>query len=300
MKNLKGILLPVTTPFTPDGELALDALRFNLSKWTSSGVTGYVLLGSTGERVHLDDREYLQTIESARASVSDELAFIAGAGQQSIIGTIKEIKNAARAGADAVLVITPYFYRTAISQETLVSYYTAVADEAPVPVLLYSMPPLTGIKIEPETVARLSEHPNIIGVKDSSNDVAGFRRTVELCPSDFAVMTGNGTVLLDALRAGATGGILAVGCVVPDVCVEIFRAFGAQDIQRAEGLQEQLTPLATAVTTKYGIGGLKAALDLAGYHGGAVRAPLRAPDDAARAEIKGLLDRMTGFSGVTG
>jgi len=292
MKNLKGILLPVTTPFTPDGELALDALRFNLSKWTSSGVTGYVLLGSTGERVHLDDREYLQTIESARASVSGELAFIAGAGQQSMVGTIREIKNAARAGAEAVLVITPYFYRTAITQETLISYYTAVADEAPAPVLLYSMPPLTGIKIEPETVARLSEHPNIIGVKDSSNDVGGFRRTVELCPRDFAVMTGNGTVLLDALRAGATGAILAVGCVVPEVCVEIFRLFGAGEVERAETLQQQLTPLAAAVTTKYGIGGLKAALDLAGYRGGAVRAPLRAPDEGARAEIKGLLDRI--------
>ena len=177
-----------------------------------------------------------------------------------------------------------------MTQETLINYYTAVADAAPVPVLLYSMPPLTGIKIEPETVARLSEHPNIIGVKDSSNDVAGFRRTVELCPADFAVMTGNGTVLLDALRAGATGGILAVGCVVPDVCVEIFRLFGAGE--DAEKLQEELTPLASAVTTKYGIGGLKAALDFAGYRGGAVRAPLRAPDEAVRAEIKALLDRI--------
>jgi len=191
-----------------------------------------------------------------------------------------------------VLVITPYFYRPAITQETLVNYYTAVADAAPVPVLLYSMPPLTGIKIEPETVARLSEHPNIIGVKDSSNDVAGFRRTVELCPADFAVMTGNGTVLLDALRAGATGGILAVGCVVPETCVEIFRAFTAGELEGPERLQTELTPLASAVTTKYGIGGLKAALDLAGYRGGAVRAPLRAPDEAARAEIKALFDRI--------
>src|SRR5215213_10994510 len=298
MIDLKGILLPTTTPFDLDGRISTPDIASNIKEWAARGVIGFVVLGSTGERVHLDEREYLEVIEVSRAASDSVL--IVGAGQQSTVGTINEIRNAARAGAEAVLVITPYFYRPAITQETLVNYYTAVADAAPVPVLLYSMPPLTGIKIEPETVARLSEHPNIIGVKDSSNDVAGFRRTVELCPSDFAVMTGNGTVLLDALRAGATGGILAVGCVVPDVCVEIFRAFGAQDIQRAEGLQEQLTPLATAVTTKYGIGGLKAALDLAGYHGGAVRAPLRAPDDAARAEIKGLLDRMTGFSGVTG
>jgi 4-hydroxy-2-oxoglutarate aldolase len=294
INDLRGILLPTTTPFDLNGQISTADITSNIKEWSARGVIGFVVLGSTGERVHLDEREYLEVIEVSRAATDSVL--IVGAGQQSTVGTIKEIRNAARAGAEAVLVITPYFYRPAITQETLINYYTAVADEAPVPVLLYSMPPLTGIKIEPETVARLSEHKNIIGVKDSSNDVAGFRRTVELCPRDFAVMTGNGTVLLDALRAGATGGILAVGCVVPDVCVALFRAYGAQDLERAERLQEQLTPLATAVTTKYGIGGLKAALDLAGYRGGSVRAPLRTPDDATRAEIKSVLDRITGFA----
>jgi 4-hydroxy-2-oxoglutarate aldolase len=291
---LKGILLPTTTPFDSNGQISRSDITSNIKAWSARGVIGFVVLGSTGERVHLDEREYLEVIEVARAATDSLL--IAGAGQQSTVNSIKEIKSAAQAGAQAVLVITPYFYRPAITQETLVDYYTAVADASPVPVLLYSMPPLTGIKIEPETVARLSEHANIIGVKDSSNDVAGFRRTVELCPRDFAVLTGNGTVLLDALRAGATGGILAVGCVVPEVCVEIFRAFAAGELGRAGSLQTQLTPLASAVTTKYGIGGLKAALDLARSRGGAVRAPLRLPDDAARAEIKSVLDRITGFA----
>jgi 4-hydroxy-tetrahydrodipicolinate synthase len=291
-KYLRGLLLPTPTPFDRGGAIDFSSLRGNLDKWSQAGVSGYVLLGSTGERVHLDDREYLQTIETARAVVSD-LAFIVGAGQQSVIGTVKEIKRAAQAGADAVLVITPYFYRSAITQETLVSFYTAVAGEVPVPVLLYSMPPLTGIKIEPETVARLSQHPNIIGVKDSSNDIEGFNKTVNLCPADFAVLTGNGTVLLDAMRAGATGAILTVGCAVPQVCVEIMRAFKAGEDERAGALQLKLTPLAAAVTTRFGIGGLKTALDLAGYRGGAVRAPLRAPDEPARAEIAALLDRIT-------
>ena len=290
MIDLKGILLPTTTPFDSDGQISTSDIAWNIKAWSARGVSGFVVLGSTGERVHLDEREYLEVIEVSRAASDSVL--IAGAGHQSTVNTIKEINSAARAGAQAVLVITPYFYRPAITQETLVNYYTAVADAAPVPVLLYSMPPLTGIKIEPETVARLSEHPNIIGVKDSSNDIAGFRRTVELCPDDFAVMTGNGTVLLDALRAGATGGILAVGCVVPEICVEIFRLIVAGEIERAERLQVELTPLASAVTTKYGIGGLKAALDLAGYRGGAVRAPLRAPGESARAEIAGLIQSL--------
>jgi 4-hydroxy-2-oxoglutarate aldolase len=288
--RLRGILLPIVTPFTAAEELDVEASLSNIRKWAGTGISGFVLLGSTGERVHLDEREYLRVLETARNEISSELAFIAGAGQHSTLGTVKEIQKAAELGADAVLVITPHYYRAAITQETLVSYYTAVADAATVPVLLYSMPALTGIKIEPETIARLSEHPNIIGVKDSSNDVAGFAATVRVCPSDFAVLTGNGAVLLDALRAGATGAILAVGCVAPEICVEVFNAFRRNHLQRASSLQAKLTPLAAAVTTQYGIGGLKAALDLAGYQGGAVRSPLRSPDETTQKAIAALLD----------
>lgn len=288
--NLKGILLPTTTPFDRNGQILTSDISSNLKSWSAKGVIGFVVLGSTGERVHLDEREYLEVIEVSRAAIDSVL--IVGAGQQSVAGTIREIKHAAQAGADAVLVITPYFYRPAMTQATLIDYYTAVADQAPVPVLLYSMPPLTGIKIEPETIARLSEHQNIIGVKDSSNDVAGFKQTVDLCPKDFAVMTGNGTVLLDTLRAGATGGILAVGCVVPEITVEIFRAFKTGEAEHAARLQSQLTPLAAAVTTRFGIGGLKAALDLAGYRGGEVRAPLQSPSETARHEIATLINAL--------
>jgi 4-hydroxy-2-oxoglutarate aldolase len=288
--DLRGILLPTTTPFDADGHVLSDAIRANLQAWSTKGVIGFVVLGSTGERVHLDEREYLQVIETSRAAVSDDFVFIAGAGQQSTLGTVNEIRKAAQAGADAVLVITPSYYRSAINQQTLFSYYAAVADASPAPLLLYSMPALTGIKIEPETIARLCEHPNIIGVKDSSNDIAGFSETVRLCPDDFPVLTGNGTVLIDTLRAGATGGILAVGCVVPEICVEIFRAAKAGDTERASALQAKLTPLAAAVTTRFGIGGLKSALDMAGYNGGAVRAPLEMPDEHARREIAASLE----------
>jgi len=290
LEKLQGVLLPVTTPFSKDGVVDLPALESNLDRWSETGISGYVFLGSTGERVHLDESEYLRIIEVARSHVSRELAFIVGAGQQSTIGTAREIARAADAGADAVLVITPHYYRPAITQETLVSYYRSVADASPVPLLLYSMPALTGIKIEPETVARLSEHTNIIGVKDSSNDVAGLSETVRVCPDEFAVMTGNGTIFLDALRAGATGAILAVGCVAPELCIEIFRGFKAGEDERAAVLQSKLTPLAAAVTTRFGIGGLKAALDVARYHGGEVRAPLQMPDASARSEIRSVLE----------
>src|SRR5436853_6770267 len=158
--DLSGILLPVTTPFTAEQDFDSDGLIKNLSQWNESGITGYVVLGSTGERVNLDKREYLQVIETARQAAPDTLTFIVGAGQQSTRGTISEIRRATRAGAEAVLVITPHYYRTAITQEALVRHYLAVADASPVPVILYSVPDLTGIKIDPETAARLSEHRN--------------------------------------------------------------------------------------------------------------------------------------------
>src|SRR5215212_9930135 len=183
--NLRSILLPITTPFGPE-LVDHSALRANIDRWATTGIGGYVVLGSTGERVHLDEREYLDVIETSRQVVPSSMTFIVGAGQQSVTGTIREIKKAAQLGADAVLVITPHYYRAAIDQDTLVTYYNAVADASPVPVVLYSMPALTGIKIEPETIARLSEHPNITGVKDSSNDVTGFASTVKLCSPHFA------------------------------------------------------------------------------------------------------------------
>ena len=296
IKRLSSLLLPITTPFDQTQQVDAAALRKNLQKWSATGITGFVLLGSTGERVHLDEYEYLKLIETARAEVSSELQFWVGAGQQSTLGTINEIKRASQAGADAVLVITPSYYRSALTQEALIEYYNAVADAAPVPVILYSMPALTGIKIEPATIARLADHRNIIGVKDSSADIEGFRQTVELCPTEFAVMTGNGTVFLDALRSGAKGAILAVGCAVPEICVEILREFHAGDHEHAQVLQEKLGPLAAAVTSKYGIGGLKAALDMQGYVGGSVRAPLQRPDAQAKTEIAQLLeDAKTAF-----
>lgn len=284
--NLDGILLPITTPFTPAEGFDAAGLATNIDRWNGTGIAGYVILGSTGERVNLDEREYVQVIETARRAVPRGMTFIAGAGQQSTGGSIREIEKAAVAGAEAVLVITPHYYRSAITQDALVSHYTSVADAAPVPVILYSMPDLTGIKIQPETAAALSKHKNIIGIKDSSADVAQLAKTVEVVPSDFAVLIGNGTVLCETLRAGARGGILAVGCVAPQLCVEIFRAVRAGEFDRAMTLQQQLTPLALAVTKTYGIGGLKAAMDLAGYIGGHVRAPLQPPPEAALAEIR--------------
>ena len=288
--QLRGVMLPITTPFDQHEAVDLNALRSNIQKWNETGIIGYVLLGSTGERAHLDQEEYTQIVGAAREHVPEHIRFVVGAGQQSTLKTIQEIQSLRAIGqVDAVLVITPSFYRTSITQSTLIDYYQTVADASPVPVVLYSMPALTGITIQSETAARLSEHQNIIGMKDSSNDYDGLRETVKQVSDDFAILTGNGTVLREALDAGACGGILAVGCVAPKLCIEIFNAVSSGDPERAVDLQSRLSPLAAAVTTRFGIGGLKAALDMAGYSGGKVRAPLRMANEDAQTEIRNCL-----------
>ena len=211
-------------------------------------------------------------------------------GQQSTRATIDEARRFAAAGAEAVLVITPHFYRGAMTQSALTGHYRRVADASTVPVILYSVPDLTGIAIAPETVARLSEHENIIGIKDSSGDLIGLTETLRLVPDDFAVLTGNGPLLYAALGAGAWGAILAVGCVAARLCVDIYRAVEEGDHAHAREMQRRLTPVARAVTVRYGIGGLKAALDLLGFAGGPVRAPLQGASEDVRGEIARLLE----------
>jgi 4-hydroxy-2-oxoglutarate aldolase len=289
-ESLRGILLPFTTPFSSGGEVDARALRSNIAKWNETGVSGYVALGSTGERVHLEEHECLEVIEAARDAVPERLAFIVGAGQQSTRATINEVRRFADAGADALLVITPNFYRKAMTHEALVSHYSAVADASSVPVVLYSVPDLTGLAIAPETVARLSLHENIVGIKDSSADLVNLVETLRLVPDDFMVLTGNAPLLYAALSAGAHGAILAAGCVAARLCRDLFGALEAGEHQRARDLQRRLTPLARAVTTRYGIGGLKAALDIIGYFGGGVRAPLGLPGEDERREIARLLE----------
>lgn len=304
--KLRGVLLPFPTNFDAGGEVDARALRSNVERWNHTGVSGYVALGSTGERVHLDERERLSVVEAAREAVPSELALVVGVGEQSTRATLGDARRMAGAGAEALLVLTPHFYRGAMTAEALHDYFSAVADASPVPVLLYNIPQNTGVTLAPETVARLAAHENILGVKDSSGDLLALTETLRLAREvreDFVVMTGHGGALYAALCAGTRASILAVGCVAPELCVAVHEAVGGGDYERARALHARLAPLAAAVTTRYGIGGLKAALELLGYAGGSVRAPLREPNKDARREIARLLEEARSavtFEGVSG
>jgi 4-hydroxy-2-oxoglutarate aldolase len=295
-ERLRGVLLPFPTPFGEDGGVDASALRHNIELWNASGVAGYVALGSTGERVHLDARERAGVVEAARECVPRESVFVVGVGEQGTRGTIEECGSAARQGADAVLVLTPHFYKGAMTQAALASHFEAVADSSPAPVILYNIPQNTAVALAPETVARLCAHENVAGIKDSSGDVANFVEMIRLVgerAEEFALLTGHAGVFYTSLCAGAVGGILAAGCVLPQLCVEIYDAARAREHERARELQRRLAPVARAVTVRFGIGGLKYALDLIGFKGGVVRAPLAAPDEEARREIARLLEEVS-------
>ena len=288
-QKLRGILLPCTTPFDAGGDLDARALATNIERWNETGIDGYVILGSTGERVHLDERESLEVIRTARARVSSSLAFVVGVGGHGTRQSIAEAHRAAEAGADAVLVITPHFYRAQMTPAALIQHYAAIADASSVPLVLYNIPQNTGVALSPESIARLSEHENICGIKDSSGDMVNFLEMLRLQSETFAVLTGHASVLYAALSAGARGAILAAACVAPRVAVEIARLVEEGRHEEARELQRRFIPLARCVTTRSGIGGLKYALDLCAYAGGEVRAPLAMPDVTARREIERTL-----------
>jgi 4-hydroxy-2-oxoglutarate aldolase len=277
------------TPFK-DGEVDVAAIRSNVRKWIAAGLGGVLTVGTNGEAALLDDDEADRVIEAARQEVPANRVLLAGAGHESTRATIAAARRAAAAGADVVLVKTPSVYRTHVTVAGLVSHYTAVADASTVPVLLYNFPGSTGVNLAPDTVARLAAHPNIIGMKETSTDGAQFADLSAAVPESFTVLCGAAPGVFAALCAGAKGAIIAVSALMPSVCLDLLAHVRAGRYDEARALQRRITPLGRAVTTMYGIPGLKTALDLSGYCGGEPRPPLGPLQGDAIEEIRILLD----------
>jgi 4-hydroxy-2-oxoglutarate aldolase len=228
-------------------------------------------------------------VAAARSAVPRDRILIAGTGRESTRMAIEATRRAAGAGADAVLVRTPSFFKPEMTTEAFVRHYTAVADASPVPVLLYNYMAVTGVNLKPDAVAALAKHPNVIGAKESGGDIAQISEYVARTPEGFAVMAGSGPNFYSALAVGATGGILAIAGVVPEHCVRIFSLVRENRLAEALALQRRIVPLAHSITTRYGVAGLKIGVELAGYVGGEPRAPLGPAPAEARQVIRGLL-----------
>ena len=237
-------------------------------------LTGFVVLGSNGEAALMDDFECDQAIVAARDAVPRDKAFIVGTGRESTQAAIKATKRAAEHGADAVLVRTPGFFKSQMTNDVFVRHYTAVADASPVPVLLYNFTAVTGVNLLPAAVARLATHPNIVGMKESGGDVAQIADLVSLTPDDFTVLAGAAATFYPMLCVGAAGGILALASALPEPCVRLFELTRAGRHDEALALQRELVPIARLLGATHGVPGLKAALNLLGYDVGVPRPPL--------------------------
>ena len=292
LMNLTGVLNPIPTPFDSRGDVDLVRLADALRRWLASGLSGFVILGSTGEAALLDEDESDRVMAGARDVVPPDRTFIVGTGRESTRATVSATKRAAALGADAVLVRTPGFYKAQMTTQAFVSHYTAVADASPIPVLLYNFTAVTGVTIPVAAVAALAAHPNIAGMKESNGDVPRLADLVAAVPRTFSVIAGSASTFRDALEAGARGGILALSSVLPDACVRVFELWRAGRDEEARRLQAQLIPPAKLFGTTYGIAGLKAALNLTGYNIGEPRPPLV---PLAAPGIRELADALASF-----
>lgn len=288
--SLRGVIPPLATPFQPDGSLDEAAFEANLESLVVHDLAGFLVLGSNGEAASLEEEEKLCLVRAARRRTSGRFLLV-GTGLEGTRGTIALTRRVADAGADAVLVLTPHFYKGRMTAEALRRHYEAVADASPVTVYAYSVPAFTGLVWPAELAAALAAHPRVAGMKESSGDIALLGHIVGSVPPLFEVACGNAPVFYPALCVGATGGIVAVANCAPRPVIALYKAFRDGDHARARRIQEAITPLARAVTTGHGVAGLKAAMDLVGLRGGAVRAPLVPAPPAVVDEIRPLLER---------
>lgn len=291
MMKLTGVIPPITTPFEK-GKLALNRLKENFHRWNKTGLSGYLVLGSNGEAVYLNEKEKLKVIEVSRDSIPKAKVMIVGTGAESTQETIHFTNQAAKLGANFGLVVTPSYFKGSMKPQVLYDHFVAVAESSKIGILLYNVPQFTGVNLDAEVVAKLSFHPNIIGIKDSSGNIGQLNEIIYLSKKGFAVFVGAAPVFFPALCVGAVGGILAVANAAPEACVRIYHLYQKGELREAIALQNQLTPLAKAVTVKYGIGGLKMAMDLAGYFGGDPRLPLKRPGREVEEELKKLLAQL--------
>jgi len=288
--NIHGVFPPVPTPFEPaTGEVDLSALSQNIGRLLKAPIAGVLVLGSNGEAGLLDEREADAVVTAAREVVPEGRTLLVGTGRESTRATIEACARAAACGADAVLVRAPSFFKNQMTHDALVTHYRSVADASPVPVLLYNVPGMAGFSLTLGTVTALAAHPNVIGMKETSNDLERLGQFAAVAEQGFDVLIGWAPVAHAAAVAGARGAIIAVANILPHVCVELWTMATTGQHVQALALQRRITHLAQLVSSVHGVAGLKQALDDVGAYGGPVRAPLLPVSAGVAADIRAAL-----------
>jgi 4-hydroxy-2-oxoglutarate aldolase len=287
--DFSGVFAALTTPFAADDSVAIADLKQNIQRYNATGLAGYAVQGSTGESVLLSRAEWDSVLVAAKEAASPQKRLLAGTGVESTAETISRTKRAAELGYHAALVKTPYYYKPMYKPDVFVAHYRRVADASPIPVLLYSVPQFTGISLEAPEVAVLAEHPNIIGIKESSGHVQRVAEMVSATPASFQVLTGGAGVLLPSLTVGAKGAILALASALPEKCAELYEVTRRGQLETARELQKNLLRASKLIVSELGIPGVKFVMDQRGYYGGGPRSPLLPLSDASKRRVSEFL-----------
>ena len=277
------------TSFDDHQELLPDKLAENIKRLSHFDLAGFLVLGSNGELVNLTEKERRMVCEKARETIPAGKVMLAGTGCQSTRATIRATRDAARAGADGVLVLNPSYYKGLMSREALVAHYRDVADASDVPVVVYNMPANSGLDMDAQTITEIAAHDNIVGLKDSGGNLVKMGAIIQQAPPGFQVMAGSAGFLLPALSIGATGGILALANIAPAACLDIRQHFMEGRMEEARSIQLEMIPLNTAVTRQWGVPALKEAMDYVGLYGGPSRKPLMAVSGETRDRLHYML-----------
>ncbi len=287
--SLAGLFPPIPTPFKANGEVGYDHLDSNLLQWNQEPLAGYVLGGSNGEYVLLTPEERVETVRVARRVMPADRLLVAGSAMESTRATIDLTRRMAEAGADVALVVTPSYYKARMNTAALEHHYRQVADASPIPIVLYNVPANTGLDMPAQTVINLATHPNIIGMKESGGDVTKIGFMVQETPDDFQILAGSAGFLLGALAVGAVGAVSALANIAASPLARMMGCFQRGDMAEARKLQLPLIEANTAITSRFGVPGLKAAMDMLGYYGGPLRSPLLPLSDEDQAALRKVL-----------
>lgn len=279
------------TPFTQNGDVDYDAHVRNMARWNTVELGGYLVLGSNSETPYLTESEKLKLVELTVKHTTKGRVVLAGTGLESTMETIRLTNVIADLGAHAALVLTPHFYGSQMNDDALINHFQKVADASRIPILIYNVPAYTRLVISIDAVGKLSEHPNIIGMKDSSGDVPRLAALKNFVPQSFNLIVGTASAWYPALRLGIVSGILALANFAGLQCAQVQRLFEEGKQEAAGALHLKLVPVNTAVTSTYGIAGLKYAASLLGYDGGYVRSPLLDLNEIVRNDIKQVVER---------
>ena len=296
-KKLEGIFIPHITPFTKSGELDLEALKTCVRFWLDNGVSGLVTCGSNGEAPYLSREERKKVISTVVDEVNGKAMVVAGTGSISTRETIKFTKDAEDIGADAALVVTPFYFR--LSDKELIQHYKALMEAVNIPIVLYNVPKFTSVHLKPEITAQLvREHSNIIGVKDSGSDIAAIKETIRLVGDKISVLAGTADLTLPTLKIGGKGAVIAVANVFPRICLDLYKAFKHGELEKAEKLQKQITRINEVLVKKHGqLSAIKEAINILGLPAGYPRRPSLPLEESERKEIKNFIEGMQALFG---